>query len=204
MSSIDTLAELLAKLPGIGPRQARRIVYYLLTQNYHTLERIADAIKDLKKETKKCVECGRFFPIHSHANTECTICVNPNRDTSKLMLVEKDVDVEAFEKSGVYDGKYFVLGGTVTLFEKNPKDRLALLPLKKYLEKHGKDLSEFIFALSATPSGEETAAYVFDDLKEVLESLSVSISKLGRGLSTGSELEYADSDTIKNAFERRQ
>jgi recombination protein RecR len=128
------------------------------------------------------------------------ICASLNREKSLLMIVEKDVDVETMERAGVYNGKYFVLGQTISLTE----DTNNNLRLKKLFEKVKNspvgELKEIVIALSANVEGENTARYI----QKILEPLKVKITRLGRGLSTGAELEYSDSETIKNALEGRK
>lgn len=203
MTTIEKLTELLARFPGIGPRQARRIVYYLLTQNQQTLEQLADALRDLKKYTTQCSSCYRYFTHDAKEATLCPICADPNRSSERLMIVEKDVDFENIERSSVFDGKYFILGGTVSLFEKDPGARLHTEKLKRLVSDRKSDLKEIILALSATPAGDETAIYIADMLKSATDASAVSVSRFGRGLSTGSELEYSDVETIKNAYKSR-
>jgi recombination protein RecR len=121
------------------------------------------------------------------------------------MIVEKDMDLDNIERSGVYKGKYFVLGGTVSALEKEPERRIRIRELTTRItkEKENNVLNEIIFALSATPDGDDTAEFVHKELALLLEGSSITFSALGRGLSTGSELEYADKETIKQALERR-
>lgn len=193
MNTINKLAELIAKFPGIGPRQAKRVVYYLLRQSNSFLEELAKTILELKKDTSVCTSCFRYFTPDNKA-TECLVC-SGDRDKNTLMIVEKDVDFENIERSGVYKGLYFILGGTISLLSKYPERSIRINELKKYLEKN--NFSEIIIGLSTTPSGEETGNYIISnlDLKNVVW--------FGKGLSTGSELEYSDAETIKNAFQNR-
>lgn len=193
MNTINKLAELIAKFPGIGPRQAKRVVYYLLRQNNSFLEELAKTILELKKNTKVCTSCYRYFTPDNN-NKDCLVCLS-NRDKDILMIVEKDVDFENIERSGVYKGLYFVLGGTISLLSKHPERSIRINELKKHIESN--NFKEIIIGLSTTPSGEETGNYIISNLK--LEN----VVWFGRGLSTGSELEYSDAETIKNAFENR-
>lgn len=205
MSTFDKLAELFRAFPGIGPRQAKRFVYFLLSRDKEYLEELNALITNLKEHIVQCKECFRFFQ-RRNGEALCPICADPNRDTGELMVVAKDTDLEAMEKSNTYHGKYFVLGGTITLVERKNGDKLrlkeltaraarAITPAKAGVQ----SLKEIILALSANPDGEHTA----DELKTLLTPLSVKISTLGRGLSTGSELEYADKETLKSALKNR-
>ncbi len=121
------------------------------------------------------------------------------------MVVEKDSDLESVKKSRTYHGKYFILGGLVPIIEKNTKSKVRVEELKKKIEKSGKDnLKEVILAFSLSPQGDHTDHYVRGELKPITEPLGIKISSLGRGLSTGTELEYSDNDTLKNALKNRQ
>ena len=117
------------------------------------------------------------------------------------MIVERDADFENIEKSKIYDGKYFILGGKVPILEKNPENRIRVAELKERME--DENIKEIILALPVNPDGENTERYVRELLSPIAEQNSIKISILGRGLSTGIELEYPDSDTLKNAFKNR-
>ena len=200
MTTFDKLVETFRTFPGIGPRQAKRFVYFLLSRDKTFLDDFAHLISTLKQETMQCPECFRFFGRRGTASL-CLICGDANRNLEELMVVARDTDLEAMEKSNMYQGKYFVLGGTRALIERKNADNLRLKELKIRASKGVKDgtLKEVILALSANPDGEHTS----EELKQLLASLPLTISTLGRGLSTGSELEYADKETIKNALKNR-
>lgn len=200
MTTFDKLADLFRQFPGIGPRQAKRFVYFLLSRDKEYLEELNVLVSNLKEHIVQCTECFRFFQRKNGASL-CPICADPNRDTGELMVVAKDTDLEAMEKSNMYHGKYFVLGGTISLIERKNVDKLRLkeFQIRVSGDVKGKALKEVILALSANPDGEHTA----DELKTLLTPLSVKISTLGRGLSTGSELEYADKETLKSALRNR-
>lgn len=198
MNSIDKLTELFKLFPGIGPRQARRFVYYLLSRNGGYADELIQAIQSLKSEIRQCAECRRFFYNQfSSPTTKCDICVDESRDSSLLMLVPRDVDLEAVEKSGSYEGLYFVLGGVVPILEKEPEKRIRLAELEARLK--DSNIKEVILAMNANQDGEHTAEFI----KQHCQSPSLTFSTLGRGLSTGAELEYADPETLKNALLHR-
>lgn len=197
MNSIDKLSEIFAKFPGIGPRQAKRFVYFLLTRNGDYSGELVRAVQDLKKEIIQCKECLRFFAKNGHASNLCSICSDDTRDSSMLMLVPRDIDFESIEKSGSYNGYYLVLGGVVPILDKEPEKRIRIKELKDKIKKN-KDLVEIIIAMNANIDGENTAEYLKQQIGD-----SVVVSILGRGLSTGAELEYADPETLKNAFLHR-
>lgn len=201
MTPLQKLTELFKKFPGIGPRQAGRFVYYILRQNPSYAEELSEAIVDLRNHIKICEDSFQYFYSSNASETKSPIARDPNRNHELLMLVEKDSDLEAIEKAGVYDGYYFVLGGTIPFLEKDPTRFIRINELLKGLEvRKTKGLNEIILALSATPEGDNTADYV----RTRLDDADMKISLLGRGLSTGSELEYIDKETLKNALSRRQ
>lgn len=201
MNSIEKLIQIFSQFPGIGPRQARRFVYYLLTRANGTLEELATHIKSLKEEVTTCADCQRFFQS-SHHQTFCSICADTNRDASVIMLVQRDADLESVEKNGGFKGTYFVLGGSVPILEKEPEKKIRINILREFVERKIKNgLKEIIIAVNWNPEGENTGDFVEKFLKPLVGK--VKISHLGKGLSMGTELEYADSDTLKNALKNR-
>ena len=199
MDSLHKLAEYFAEFPGIGPRQAKRFVYFLMTRNSAYLEDISRLITEIKKNIKICSSCFRFF--QDAKSTLCPICANPNRDGSQLLIVARDVDFESIEKSHVYNGLYFILGGTIPILEKEPEKKVRLKELEEKIRKN--NFREIILSLNITADGENTADYIRHFITEKFSSKEIKITVLGRGLSTGSELEYVDAETIKNALENR-
>jgi recombination protein RecR len=195
---IIKLREYFERFPGIGPRQARRFVYWLLSEEFEFIKNFGETLLELKKNAKQCDRCFRFF-INSH----CELCRNINRDNSLLLVVERDIDLENIEKSGMYSGRYFVLGGIVP-FSEPPKIRLK--ELFERLQKDAKDkiLKEVILAFSATAEGDNTCRYIEKILEPITQKYSLKISRFGRGISTGADLEYLDRDTLKNALENRK
>ena len=117
-----------------------------------------------------------------------------------LMIVEKDSDLESVKKSRVYHGKYFILGGLVPIVEKNTKSWVRIEELKEKIKKESNHLKEIILAFSLSPQGDHTDSYVREKLKDIAEKSNIKISSLGKGLATGTELEYSDNDTLKNAL----
>ena len=205
MDIIEKLTEIFKEFPGIGERQARRFVYFLMSRNPSYGENLSNLILDLKKEVAQCKECFRFFILNSKKEKSCDICANKNADSSALMIVEKDSDLESIKKSRVYHGKYFILGGLVPIVEKNTKSRVRIEELKERIKGGDKNgLKEIILAFSISPQGDHTDFYVREQLKNITEKLNIKISSLGKGLSTGTELEYSDNDTLKNALKNRQ
>jgi len=205
MNSIDKLTELFIKFPGIGPRQAKRFVYFLLTRDNGFLIELANALKNLKSDSKICQSCSRFYSSSNYNSKLCGICSNKNRDTDVLMIVAKDADLINIERVGSYNGMYFVLGGFVSILEKTPAQKIRIEKLVSLIQSKIKsnDLKEVILALSLNPDGENTIDYVSERLKSILGDKNIKITTLGRGLSTGAELEYLDDNTFENAFKNR-
>lgn len=202
MASLDSLIRYFQDFPGIGPRQAKRFAFHLLQRSDAEIAELSELIKTIKHTVIECPKCHRFHAKNG-GQALCSICSNESRDTSKLTIVERDVDIEAIERGGVYDGVYFVLGGTIPLLENSDTSHLRGGALKARVEEDGNALSEIILAFSVNPDGENTARYTEALLKDSIEKNKLKVTHLGRGLSTGSELEYADPDTIKEAFANR-
>jgi len=198
MDSLHKLAEYFAEFPGIGPRQAKRFVYFLLTRNAAHLDDISRLISDIKKNVRICPSCFRFYPGTASL---CPVCSNPNRDTTQLMIVARDVDFESIEKSHVYNGLYFILGGTIPILEKEPEKRVRLSELREKIAKG--NFKEIILSLNITADGENTAEYIRQFIQNTFSAKNIKTTVLGRGLSTGSELEYVDAETIRNALQNR-
>ena len=203
MDNTQKLIELFKEFPGIGPRQAKRFVYFLLNRNPAYATDLTKLINEVRSTVHCCDTCFRFFP--NGKSKSCPVCEDTSRDKKLLMLVSQDVDFENIEKAKSYNGYYFILGGSVPILEKNPERRIRQKDLLEILEKKIKSgLSEIIMALNYNPEGENTRSYLSQILKPLADKNKIKISTLGRGLSTGTELEYSDSDTIKNALKNRQ
>lgn len=204
MSIINELTEYFRRFPGVGPRQAGRFVQYLLRQDKNYLQNFGAAIPRLKDSVRNCSDCFRFFMMRPNGDTKCEICASQNRDHNSLMIVAYDADLDTIEKSGTFNGQYFVLGGTVPILNKEPANKIRLNQLKQFIldrSLDGKPVSEIIIALSANPEGENTAQIVRGEIAAI--NSEIKISMLGRGLSTGTEIEYSDPETIRNALENR-
>jgi len=205
MDTLQKLTEMFKSFPGIGPRQAKRFVYFLLTQKNEYTKEMSGLISELKENIACCEMCFRFFPKDKSDSKLCSICRDTKRDLKSLMIVSRDVDFENIEKTKSFTGYYFILGGNVPILEQNPSEKIREKELFTVLSKRLKDgLKEIILALDYNPEGEHTK----DHIEHLLGGLSIKygfkISVLGRGLSTGSELEYSDPDTIKNALNNRK
>jgi recombination protein RecR len=197
MDRVEELARAFERFPGIGPRQAKRFVYHLLAAPAGDRDRLADLIARIGESVKQCPECMRFW---SGSGELCNYCGDPKREDSMLMVVEKDQDLAALERTGAYRGRYFVLGGTLTLSGKGAIRERELI--ERVERRSAQGLEEIILALSATSEGEHTADHLRERLSPLREHVKLTI--LGRGLSTGSELEYADSPTLSSALANRK
>ncbi|MDO8548247.1 MAG: toprim domain-containing protein [bacterium] len=211
MNPIDRLIQSFERFPGIGPRQARRFVQYLLSEGAGYRADLADTIKKLGVESRQCAMCFRWFVKNGTKGDLCSICSSTARDTGLLFVVEKDADVENVERSG-FRGLYFVLGGTIPLASETPQKHVRMKELFKRVEAGGANpegdnktvkLKEVILGLSATTEGDHTRLLLQEKMMPVAEGFGFKLSSLGRGLSTGSELEYADPDTISQALANR-
>jgi|SRR3989338_5362402 len=215
MDTVEKLTEIFKEFPGIGERQAKRFVYFLMSRNGQYASNFAELVQNLKKEATQCKECFKFFlrrPKGSEPRPEsvgaslCEICSDPHTDKSMLLVVEKDSDLESVKKSRVYPGKYFILGGLVPIVEKNTKSRVRVEELKNKISASGgkNNLKEIILAFSLNSQGDHTDTYVRSEIKDLVNELGIKVSSLGKGLSTGTELEYSDNDTLKHALKNRQ
>jgi len=205
MDTVNKLTEIFKNFPGIGPRQAKRFVYFLLTRNKSYLKDFTNLIEELQKETLICQECFRYFTKIKQNTGLCDICQAKNRDQNSLMIVARDIDLENIEKSHSFNGKYFVLGGTIPILDKNPETKIRIKELISIAENKAlKDLKEIILGFSVNPESEYTSQFIIRTLSPLITKYNLKISHLGRGLSTGTELEYSDSDTIKSALENRK
>ncbi len=189
---IQNLINQFSKLPLVGPRQAARFVFHLIKQPKTELEEFAKALLSISKNLKKCQLCFRI----TESSDMCSICKDSKRDKTTICIIEKDTDIEAIEKTNRYKGLYHILGGDKikNLGEKN----LQELHLKELIAriKSNKEINEIIIATSATTTGDTLVLYI----SRLLKPLNIKITRLGRGLSTGSELEYMDEETLSQAF----
>lgn len=206
MNPIAKLAELFEQFPGIGPRQSKRFVYFLLTRDTRYLAELSRLIGDIKRESSLCVSCFRFFPSRNAEERTCALCADQNRDRSMLLVVEKDIDLDNIERSGTFSGSYFVLGGRISILEKAPFEKIRGNELRSRIEQDSAThtLKEVILALSLTREGEYTMELVAHMLRPLIIPHNITLSSLGRGLSTGIELEYSDTETLRNALKTRQ
>jgi len=186
-------------MPGIGPRQARRIVQFLLRADARYRRDLLAGIGNITERVSQCGTCFKFDEVGRQKR--CVLCDSSERDPTILMVVEKDVDIETVEQSGIYKGYYFVLGGLVPLARQRKASESPRIEfLKKRLHEDTR-VKEVVLAFATTPEGDHTAQEIIGTLKKEFPRLTVS--QLGRGLSLGAEIEYADQETLRNAFTGR-
>lgn len=201
MDALEKLVELFQRFPGIGPRQAARFVQFLLRSSPTYRRELLDAIQSLTKTVHQCPVCMRY---HADKESTCVLCSSTSRDSSLLAIVATDTDLDALERSSTFRGNYFVLGGTISLASEKANNLRLRELLGSLISRTKKGLKEVIIAFPANPEGDFTALHVREELTQYANEHAFTISTLGRGLSTGSELEYADPDTIRAALASRK
>jgi len=194
--TIQKLIDLFSKFPTVGPRTAARFVFYLLKKPKGEIKELINSISNLEKTIKICSFC--FNPFEGQEEL-CPICSNPSRDKTLLCVVANETDLMAIEKIKKYNGLYFILGGTVSTLKKADLEKLRIKELEEQIKNHPQ-IKEIILALNPTTEGEATALY----LERLLKPFNKKISRLGRGLPVGGELEYADEETLASALEGRK
>lgn len=193
--SVQSLIDAFSRLPGIGPRTASRLTYFLLKNESDVGEELADALTHLKSDTTYCPEC---FNIMSADKERCDVCSSSGRDEDLLCVVESPMDVIVIEQSGGYFGKYHVLHGALSPIAGIHPEDLRLQELFERIEKD--NFSEVIIATNPSMEGDATALYI----RKKLENKPIRFTRLARGLPVGGELEYADPNTLLRALSGRQ
>jgi recombination protein RecR len=190
---IANLIKEFSKLPGIGPKSAQRLVYYLLRNSNEEAKALAEAILELKEKIRLCSICFNITDCDP-----CVICQDKERDHSKICVVEKPSDVLPLERTGKYQGMYHVLHGAINPSQGIVPEQLRINELLSRLQDGS--VSEVILATNPNMEGETTALYLY----RILEPLGINITRLARGLPFGGELEYADDVTLAQALESRR
>ena len=190
---IERLIELMARLPGLGPRSARRAVLQLIKKRAQLLVPLADAMQKVAAHARECTNCGNVG-----TDTLCAICANEARATGELCIVEDVADLWAMERAGVFKGRYHVLGGTLSALDAIGPDELRIPRLVQRIGEEG--IGEVILALNATIDGLTTAHYI----AEQLEPLGIRVTSLAQGVPIGGELDYLDEGTISAALKARR
>ncbi|MGA2490286.1 MAG: recombination mediator RecR [Anaerolineales bacterium] len=192
---IQNLILALERLPGIGPKTASRLAFYLLRAPDEVSGQLAEALTDIKTRIAFCQEC---FNITSAGHALCEICESSQRDGALICVVEDPLDVLALERVGVYKGKYHILQGVLSPIDGIGPDDLKIRPLLERIQRGG--VKEVIMATNPSMEGEATAQY----LQPRLRALGVRVTRLARGLPVGGDLEYADQNTLLRALSGRQ
>lgn len=199
MRPIQELTDILTHLPGLGPRQARRVVQYLLSKDQNFRNTLSNLIGTMSTKTAQCTLCLRYDDANDGGL--CVTCADESRDHTTLVVVEHDVDIDALEASLTYKGLYFVLGGLMPLArQKKAGKEIREAQLMNRIQK-ADGLKEVIFALSTTPEGDYTARELMSKIHTKIPNIETTL--LGRGLSVGAELEYADPETLRSALKNR-
>lgn len=194
--AIKKCADALTKLPGIGPRQALRLAFYLAGEDRALLAEVSDATSRIAG-VKLCKAC---FYTHINANGLCGICTNPSRVKNVIAVVEKPTDLISLERTKKFNGRYLVLGDLGKGGVMEPEQKLRLESFKRFISKElGGKAEEIILAINPTAYGDLNAAMLEKELKPQTKKLS----RLGRGIPTGGEIEFADEETLGAALERR-
>lgn len=195
MSTIDRVAVELARLPGIGPRTALRLVHHLLRGNREDARRLARAIEEMAERVRSCSVCGNVTE-----EARCSICSDPRRDRSVVCVVEGAFDVGAVERTGQFRGLFHVLGGHLSPLDGIGPDQLNIRGLVGRIQAEEGGVREVILATNPRVEGEATAVY----LEGMLRPLGVRVTRLARGMPVGSDLEYVDGSTLAEALAGRR
>ena len=191
--SVSKLIAELSKLPGIGPKTASRLTFYLIKNPKLEIRELGDAFLNLKKDLIYCHQCHNISD-----QNPCVICADKNRDSKILCVVEESLDVLVLEKSRSFNGKYHVLGGRLSPLEGITADQLNLSDLLSRVASEG--IEEIIIATNHNIEGEATAMYI----KKILETADIKVTRIASGLPIGGDLEYADEVTLSRALEGRR
>ena len=191
-NTLEDLIRKLGRLPGLGPRSARRAVLFLLKNRDRLMLPLANDMNDVARNIRACVDCGNL-----DITDRCSICSDPRRDHSRICVVEDVGDLWAMERASVYRGLYHILGGTLSAIDGRGPDDLLI---DRLLVRAGDErVDEVILALSATVDGQTTAHYI----GERLAATAVDVTRLARGMPVGGELDYLDDGTLAQALQAR-
>jgi len=201
----DQLVQIFKLFPGIGIRQAKRFVYFLLQQDQNFINRMTQALQGTRENIHLCQESFQFFTDQDPAAILSPIVRDTTRTKTQLMIVVKDLDLENIERTNAYQGQYFVLGNLVPMIATDVEKFVRINELEALIIQRAQnnDLQEIIFSTPTNPEGEHTRAYVLGRIQTLIDQFNLQTTTLGRGLSTGTELEYIDPDTFRNALSGR-
>ncbi|NNK78308.1 MAG: recombination protein RecR [Litoreibacter sp.] len=192
-TDIDALIEMMAKLPGLGPRSARRAVLHMIKKRSLLMSPLADVLQSVAATARECLNCGNIGTTDI-----CEICSSEKRATGEICVVEDVADLWAMERAQVFKGRYHVLGGTLSALDSIGPDELRIPRLLDRVA--SEEITEVILALNATIDGQTTAHYIADQL----ESRGVAVTSLAQGVPIGGELDYLDDGTISAALKARK
>ncbi len=190
---IERLVQLLGRLPGLGPRSGRKAVLALLKRRNELLLPLTEALKDAVDKIQDCTRCGNLDTVQP-----CSVCQDPRRDTSLIVVVEDVGDLWALERAGIMSAQYHVLGGHLSPLDGVGPEKLNIARLIERAK--GGEVKEILLALNATVEGQSTAHY----LSEQLDGMGVTVSRLAQGVPMGGELDYLDEGTLAAAFKARR
>jgi recombination protein RecR len=199
--AIEKLTEAFERLPGIGPKSATRLAFYLLTTPQDYIDNLAEVIVNVKKKVKVCQEC---FSVGE--GEVCEICQDSKRNKNQICVVERVIDVLALEKVGNYRGVYHVLGGVINPLDHVGPDDLKIAELISRAEKVLREMEEveIILATNPTMEGEATSLYIKNQLDRISQKEKIKLTRIGSGLPMGADLEFADQATLARAMEGRR
>ena len=195
MSVIDQLSSELARLPGIGPKTALRLVHYLMKGSKHDIHKLSQLVVELAEKIRPCGVCGNFSE-----EERCQVCSDPGRDHSIICVVEEAYEVGSIERTGQYRGLFHVLGGKLSPLDGVGPDELNINGLLERIRCSNGEIGEVILATNASVEGEATAVY----LEYEIRALGPSVTRLARGIPVGGDLEYIDGNTIAQALAGRR
>ncbi len=192
-SDIENLIALMARLPGLGPRSARRAVLHLIKKRGPLMDPLSDALHRVATTARECISCGNIGTSET-----CEICRSEKRENGQICVVEDVADLWAMERAGVFSGRYHVLGGVLSALDNVGPDDLRIPLLARRIKDEA--ITEVIMALNATVDGQTTAHYILDQL----EGSDVAVTSLAQGVPIGGELDYLDDGTISAALKARK
>ncbi|MCF7845298.1 MAG: recombination mediator RecR [Candidatus Pacebacteria bacterium] len=200
-SVIEKLIRCFSRFPTVGPKTATRFVFFCLSSPQEEIDSLINNLQELKKSVKSCEICFRSVLKNEKL---CSVCENKKRNHETICVVEKEADLVSIEKTGEYKGIYFILGGSVSPLRKDDFKKIRGEDLRKRVEDPSSfglpEIKEVIIATNQTTEGDATAIYI----SRILEKYKVKVTRIGRGLPTGGEIEYADEETVSSALKNRR
>jgi len=206
--SVQRVIDLLTRLPGVGPRQAARFAFYMMKDGSGFVEELSSSLREMQANIATCSQCYRTMEKNVQENiTQCVLCHDDRRNAGTITVVEKESDLQNLERTGVYQGLYHVLGGVISPLDSDSPKKLHIRDMynRVAILLNQQKSVELILGTNPTTEGDMTAVYIERTFAPLKEKTSLfTLSRLGRGLSLGAELEYADEVTLKNALMNRK